>query len=200
MKLLRIVGQLFLICCWCLIITIGVILIQSRFADESDEKSIIRSKETEGRQMIISIEQLKKKYQDEIDEYIDNLKIEVLDGSSLQVSFVLKEEKDPSQKIPMLKKISTLVDSAKGREISFQIRLSIENEETLGVWIHDCKIDSFSIPDFLIDPLNQMIDSHLAEIFQQSDQIRLEAFYLVDDQIVLVGEWPKEAQKVWAKE
>lgn len=197
MKLLKIAGEVFLILCWCVIITIGVVLIQERISGNGESNAVKKVRETEEQNTVISLDKMKEKYQQEINEYLDDLKIVTVDENTLQVSFVLKEEKDPVKKIPMLKKISSLVDSAKGRKISFKINMIVQNDSDLSISVYDCRIDSFSLPDFLIQPANEMLSSSVSDLLKKNEQVRLRDLYVVENQIILIGDVPKEVQKVW---
>ena len=67
----------------------------------------------------------------------------------------------------------------------------------IDISVHDCTIDSFSIPNFLIEPLNQMMASQLKEIIKRTEGMDIKSFSLVENQIILIGEVPEEVQNVW---
>ena len=97
----------------------------------------------------------------------------------------------------MLKKISTLIEAASGKEISFEVSVNILDGSQIDISVHDCIIDSFSIPNFLIEPLNQMMASQLKEIIKRTEGMDIKSFSLVENQIILIGEVPEEVQNVW---
>lgn len=200
MKLLKMMGQIFLILCWCMIITLGVILIQNRFFDEDRSNIQLRTKEEDKPRIVVSLDNIIEKYRDEIEVYIEDLSIETMDNSTLRVSFTLKEGADPSSQIPMLKKISSLIEPSLGKNISFKVRFGTINQSGLTISVNECKIDTFTIPDFLVDPLNQMLASSLDEWFQQHKEINIQDLYVVENQIILVGNLPEEVQKVWLED
>lgn len=200
MKLLKMMGQIFLILCWCMIITLGVILIQNRFFDGDRSNIQLRTKEEDKPRIVVSLDNIIEKYRDEIEVYIEDLSIETMDNSTLRVSFTLKEGADPSSQIPMLKKISSLIEPSLGKNISFKVRFSTINQSGLTISVNECKIDTFTIPDFLVDPLNQMLASSLDEWFQQHKEINIQDLYVVENQIILVGNLPEEVQKVWLED
>lgn len=197
MKILKMIGQIFLICCWCLIITIGVVLIRNRTVIVPEQEPSININENQTEQIVIPLEKLIGKYKKDLESYMDDLKIETVNESTLKIGFVLKDGQDPSAKIPMLKKISTLIEAASGKEISFEVSVNILDGSQIDISVHDCTIDSFSIPNFLIEPLNQMMASQLKEIIKRTEGMDIKSFSLVENQIILIGEVPEEVQNVW---
>lgn len=201
MKFVKLLGQLFLIFCWCLIITIGVVLIQQRIPEKENERSYADEwqMEEENKEMtVIPLDALIAKRQKELDEYISDLTLETVDASTLQVSFVLREDKNVCDKIPMLKKISSLVNVAKGKAITFKVSAFLSDDQ-LRVKVYDCALDMIAIPDLLVEPINEIITAELEKIQKERD-IMIESLTIIKNQVIVTGKVPEDVQKVWKED